>query len=200
MLPIYPSLLCADLGNLESELNKVEVSKSAGLHIDIMDGKFVENKSFDFELTKKIAQLTKISLDLHFMTKNPEQFVLPYLQLKPTRVSVHIEENPSLDFFKNLKEKNILAGIVVDLPTKIEDINPYLKAVDFVVLMSVKCGAGGQSFSPIVLEKIKYVRENFNGDITIDGGINSKTLPLVESAGASSVVMGSAFFTPPQNI
>ncbi len=194
-LKIYPSMLCADLSNLESELKKVSDSNPAGVHIDVMDGKFVEKKAFDFELTKKISELTNDKLDIHFMVKNPEQFVLPYLALNPSRISIHIEESPSINFIKKIQKEGISAGIVVDLPTKIEKIKPYLDVVDFIIIMSVKCGAGGQKFSSQALEKIKWIRsQNFKKDITVDGGINSETSKFIEKAGATSAVMGSAFF------
>ncbi|MBN1783488.1 MAG: ribulose-phosphate 3-epimerase [Alphaproteobacteria bacterium] len=194
MLPIYPSLLAADLSDLSTVLRKVESANPAGVHIDVMDGEFVENTSFDFALTQKIAKSTNLPLDVHFMTKNPEKFMQPYLGLDIARISVHVEESPSLLFLQKLRDKGIKVGIAIDLPTPVEDLLPYIDHVDFIMIMGVKCGASGQKFSFEAIEKTIWARDHFEGEIMLDGGINDYTAPLVEKAGASSIVMGSAFF------
>lgn len=194
MLPVYPSLLAADLSDLDTVIRKVEDAKPAGVHIDIMDGAFVENTSFDVDFVKTISSLTSLPLDVHFMVKNPEKYLLPYLDLNIARISVHVEEEPSLLFLQKMRDKGIKVGIVIDLPTPMEAALPYLEHVDFVMIMGVKCGAAGQKFSFEAIEKTVWARQHFSGEIMVDGGINPDTLPLVKKAGASSVVMGSAFF------
>ncbi|MBN2675884.1 MAG: ribulose-phosphate 3-epimerase [Alphaproteobacteria bacterium] len=197
-MKFYPSILGLEKEKIPAILKRANDLGASGLHLDVMDGKFVPKKAFDFDFSKEIRAMTDLPFDIHFMTRDPENYIKPYLDLNPTRISVHAEEKPTFDFLKNIKKKGIQVGVAMDLPSDVEILDPYLDVVDFVLVMSVKCGASGQAFAPKALEKVKKIQEQSDVEITLDGGVNTETYSLIKKSGVSSIVIGSAFQkTPP---
>ncbi|MEM4397277.1 MAG: ribulose-phosphate 3-epimerase [Candidatus Woesearchaeota archaeon] len=202
---IAPSILSADFGNLNKEIKKIE-KYSDLLHIDVMDGHFVPNISFGYEVVKWIK--SKLKLDIHFMIKEPLKYAVDFKKYCPNieMISFHaslFNENNTKKEIKNLKNAineikklNVKVGLVLNPDKKIDTIKNVLNEIDYVLIMSVYAGFSGQKFIPDVLKKIKTLREkyNFKKDIEIDGGINKETIKLAKESGANIFVIGSAIF------
>ena len=200
MVKIAPSLLSSDFTNLEKEITKVQDAGADILHLDIMDGHFVPNLTFGLPVIKQIKEIAKIPVDVHLMVTNPELYLetlgswnIDYVSFHQETV-FHLHRQVSV-----LKNKNVKAGIALNPATPVETIFPILADLDFVLIMSVNPGFGGQKFIPLVYEKIRKLRRFANEnnpklEIEIDGGVNNlNALKLVE-AGANILVAGSFIF------
>jgi ribulose-phosphate 3-epimerase len=198
MAKVFPSLLAADFSNLESELNKV--STADALHLDIMDGAFVDNISFGIPVIKSIRKITSMQFDTHLMIQNPKKFIEQFIEAGSNSLSFHIEAaKDAIPLLKKIKSLGAKAGIAIDLNTKAETVFPVLKFCDFVLIMTVKAGFGGQSFQESALQKIKAIskeikRQNLSTEISVDGGINNETAKLCLNAGANILIAGSHIF------
>jgi ribulose-phosphate 3-epimerase len=190
---IAPSILSADFGKLNEEIKEVEPHCDL-IHVDVMDGIFVPNITFGNAVLKKIK--SKKPLDVHLMIAEPEKFVKEFAEAGAKIISFHVEAS------KNAKETIALirkAGarpaLAVKPKTSLESIEPFLADVDFVLIMTVEPGFGGQGFLKEMLPKIRELRRKKPGiDIEVDGGINSETAKLAVEAGANVLVAGSAIF------
>lgn len=164
-----------------------------GIHVDLMDGKYVPTKNFEIqELSKLFSGISK-PLDIHLMTNNPSKYFSELFKLNPSSIYIHpkTEENPDL-VFDYLNKYNIEPGLVINPDEKIEEYEKYFSKIKRILLMSVVPGAGGQSFLEDTterLEQLKRFQKKYNFKIYIDGGINDKTIQLVK--GADGVVSGS---------
>lgn len=165
------------------------------LHVDVMDGNFVEKKNFNFDEFKKWSINNKKELDVHLMVDNPFKYVLEYKELKPKYITIHSEINKNLDDLIDLIHSyNIKAGISIKPKTSIESIEHILSKIDNILIMSVEPGKGGQKFNSSVIYKIDILRKirnekNYNYVISIDGGINNKTIYKVKDV--DFVISGS---------
>ncbi len=177
---------------LINAVKKVNDSSADYIHIDVMDGIFVDNKKFPLEVVKDVKSISKKPLDVHMMVES-EQLIKDYAStLLPYYITFHVEilKNSSIiDYIKNLGVK---VGIAINPETDYKKLIPYLNIIDLVLIMSVKPGEGGQEFIQEVLEKVKEIRKiNSDIEISIDGGINDCTIKLAKEAGCTMAVSGS---------
>lgn len=191
------SLLSADFSRLAEEIKRVERAGADMLHVDIMDGHFVPNITIGPDVVKYIRKVTKLPLDVHLMIKDPKKYLNSFICAGSDMITVHIE-TVSLSEIKliarSLKDKGIKFGVSLNPSTALARIKPALKLVDFVLVMSVNPGFGGQAFIPSAVTKIKKLRKIFNKDIAVDGGINAVTGKMVRDAGANILAAGSYIF------
>ncbi len=178
-------------------IEKLDVSKANFLHVDIMDGKFVENKNYSaLEIFKLLNKANK-PLDIHLMVKNPLKYLDDLALLNTEYFTFHFEAvTDILKTIKAIKDVGLKVGISIKPETKIEEIVEYLKYLDQVLVMSVNPGMGGQEFLPNSLDKIKTLKNlkelnNYNYQISVDGGVNLDNLELIKEAGTDIIVVGS---------
>ncbi|MEM0360456.1 MAG: ribulose-phosphate 3-epimerase [Candidatus Diapherotrites archaeon] len=190
---IAPSILSADFGKLNSEIKEVEPYCDL-IHVDVMDGVFVPNITFGQAVLKKIK--SKKPLDVHLMIIEPEKFVKEFAEAGAKIISFHVEASKdarqTINLIRKAKAKPALA---IKPKTPLTTIEPFLEEIDFVLLMTVEPGFGGQNFLKECLDKIKELRRKKPElDIEVDGGINSETAKPAVQAGANILVAGSAIF------
>lgn len=167
------------------------------LHVDIMDGSFVPNKTSDDKIQLSYLKHSQKPLDIHLMVEDVEHYIDIYKELKPTYITFHIELNDRLNMGKiieKLHQEGIGVGLSLKPSTSVDEILPYLNIIDMVLVMSVEPGMGGQTFLPIALEKIKILKQyqkDYTFSIEVDGGINKETSYQCKVAGADIVVVGS---------
>ena len=194
MIKIAPSLLSADFSRLTEQIRAVEEGGCDLLHLDVMDGNFVPNITFGPMIVKAIDKLTQLPLDAHLMIANPEKYWERFREAGADWISIHIEvvKNP-YDTLKNIKESGAKAGIAINPKTSIQKIEQLLGIVDFVLVMTVEPGFGGQKFDPKPIEKMESLKRKID-EIEVDGGIDDKNIIQVLSAGATTIVSGSSIF------
>ena len=196
-IKIAPSILSADFSCLAAELKKVEVAGADLIHVDVMDGHFVPNITIGPVVVKYMRKATKLALDVHLMIENPVKYVDAFVKAGSDMITVHIETvnlKELADIARKLKSRGIKLGVSLNPATPIAKIRKTLGVVDFVLVMSVNPGFGGQAFIPQAIDKIKQLRLIFEKDIFVDGGINNITARLVKDAGANVLVAGSYIF------
>lgn len=196
-IKIAPSILSADFSCLDREIRKVERAGADMLHIDVMDGHFVPNITVGPVVVKYIRKVTKLPLDVHLMIDNPQKYIDHFVNAGSDMITVHIEtiSIPRLRAkSQELRAKKVKLGISLNPATPLAKIKPALGFVDFVLVMSVNPGFGGQAFIHQVLPKIKELRSIFRGDISVDGGINDKVAGKIIKAGANILAVGSYIF------
>ncbi len=196
-IKIAPSILSANFSQLGLELEKVKLAGADLVHVDVMDGHFVPNITIGPMVVKFMRQSTSLALDVHLMIQHPAKYVEAFVKAGSDMITVHIE-TVSLSqlqaIARKLKKSKVKLGISLNPGTALAKIKPVLGLVDFVLVMSVKPGFGGQAFIPKAIEKIRQLRAIFTRDIAVDGGINFKTAKLVKQAGANILVAGSYIF------
>ena len=197
---LSPSLLSADFSNLEKSIRQVE-KKTKWLHLDVMDGHFVPNLTFGYPLIKSIRKITDTHLDAHLMVLNPSDFVESFAEAGVNSFTFHVESCVHVDRLVNsIHEMGMKAGVAIVPSTPFSAITEVLPIVDLVLVMTVNPGFSGQKFIPYCVEKIKTLAEikkekGYNYYVSVDGGINNHTLPIVLEAGAQVIVSGSSFFS-----
>jgi ribulose-phosphate 3-epimerase len=197
-IKVSPSLLSADFSCLAEEIKKVERSGADMLHIDVMDGHFVPNITIGPVVVKDIRKITSLPLDVHLMIEHPQAYVESFLKAGSDMITFHIETISPVELRKQsaaLKARGILVGVSLNPKTPLAKIKDVLDCVDFVLVMAVNPGFGGQEFMPEVVGKIKELRSIFDGDIAVDGGINAATAKDVVNAGATVLAAGSYIFS-----
>jgi len=197
---IAPSLLSADFSKLGEEVKAVELAGADAIHFDVMDGRFVPNITFGSLIISALREKTKLIFDVHLMIVEPEKYIETFAKAGADWISVHVEVCPHLHrVISKIKELGKKAGVALNPHTPPEMVEYVIEEIDFVLVMTVNPGFGGQSLLPFCLPKIKKIKEwilekNPDCFIEVDGGINSKTASQVVQAGADVLVAGSAVF------
>ena len=200
MVEIVPSLLAADFTKLGEEITRVANDGVTMLHFDVMDGNFVPNISMGTPVLQSIRKFTKLTLDVHLMIADPDKYAPMFIEAGADQVSIHQEACTHLDrALRNIQSEGALAGVVLNPSTPVSTLEDVLDIVDFVLIMSVNPGFGGQSFIPHALHKVAALaRMRAEGGlqfkIEIDGGVGLKNLSDVVRAGVDWVVAGSSVF------
>jgi len=197
---VAPSILSADFTKLGEEIRNVQAAGADWIHIDVMDGHFVPNITMGPLVVKAVRQVTTLPIDVHLMIENPDFFVPLFAKAGATWMSVQVETCPHLNRTVQLiRESGCRPGVVLNPSTPLFSLEWILEDVDFVLIMSVNPGFGGQSFIPSSLDKIRLLRKtiqqrNLSILIQIDGGVNRDNIASISSAGADVFVAGSAIF------
>lgn len=197
MIKVAPSILSADFGRLAEDIRKVQKAGADLLHVDIMDGHFVPNLTIGPAVVKDIRRATGLTLDVHLMIEHPQKYAGVFVDAGSDMITVHVETTPLAVYRKlraQLGARKVKLGISLNPPTPLAKIRPYLKYSDFVLVMSVNPGFGGQAFIPSAVGKVRQLRRIFKKDIAVDGGINAETGKLVADAGATILAAGSYIF------
>jgi len=203
MIEIAPSILSADFTRLGAEIATVEKAGASILHVDVMDGRFVPNITVGLPVVKALAGVTQLPIDAHLMIVEPGQYADKFAKAGARMVSIHIEADPNAHrTLSSIREAGALAGIVINPGTSLHALDEVIKFVDYVLVMSVNPGFGGQEFIPESLDKVRRLRKMIDERglkvrIEIDGGVNADNIAEVTSAGAEIIVAGSAIFGAP---
>lgn len=199
MIQIAPSMLSADFLHLEKDVEMV--NKYADIfHLDIMDGTFVPNLSYGFPVVEAIAKKAEKPLDTHLMIVNPENYVERFVKAGSAMVSFHLNATKDPDaVLAKIRECGAKAGLVINPDIPVESLFPHLKKCDYVLLMSVFAGFGGQKFIEDTYERIRTLkaeieRQGLNIPIEVDGGVSPANAKALIDAGAEMLVAGSAVF------
>lgn len=196
-MKVSPSILAMDFNNIESETNRINNTDCEFIHLDVMDGKFVPNQTFDDSLIKKLK--FKQLFDTHLMIENPLSVIERYIEISDY-VTFHYEAESHEDILNYLKyNKHSKIGLSIKPNTDVSVLEEMLPYLDLVLVMSVEPGFGGQKFMDSSLAKIKYLKEqkninNYNYLIEVDGGINEENAAKVKDAGCEVVVAGTYIF------
>ncbi len=200
MIEIAPSILSADFAKLGEEIKAIEEGGATIVHFDVMDGKFVPNITIGLPVLKSIRKATKLKIDAHLMIEEPGRYAVQFVENGADMVSVHVEADVHLHrTLTSIRDAGALAGIVINPATSLFAIEEALPFADFVLVMSVNPGFGGQSFIPSSVEKIRKLKaliakRNLLTRIEVDGGIDKTNIGEIAKAGAEIIVAGSAVF------
>jgi ribulose-phosphate 3-epimerase len=203
MIEIAPSILSADFARLADDIACVERAGVTILHVDVMDGHFVPNITIGPPVVESIRKVTRLQLDVHLMIENAERFVGAFVDAGANSVSVHYEACRHLDgTLGMIRKAGALAGVVLNPATPVEVLEDVLEVADYVLLMSVNPGFGGQKLIPYVLDKARKLdrmrrEKKLALPIEIDGGVNRQNLADVVRSGCEWIVTGSAIFHTP---
>ena len=203
MVEIVPSILSADFARLAQDIARVERGGATILHLDVMDGHFVPNLTIGPPVVESIRRSTRAHLDVHLMIENPERYVVEFVKAGANSVSVHYEACRHLDgVLGMIREAGAMAGVVLNPATPVAVLENVLEVADYVLLMSVNPGFGGQKLIPYVLEKVRQLNimrraKKLALPIEIDGGVHLENLAEVVRAGCDWIVTGSAVFHSP---
>jgi len=197
---IAPSILSADFSKLGAEIKSVEDAGADWIHVDVMDGHFVPNITIGPLIVEAARRSTSLPLDVHLMIENPERYIVDFAKAGADLISVQVEACVHLNrTIQMIKESGLRAGVVLNPSTPLSAIDWVLEDVDFIMIMSVNPGFGGQKFIPNSLDKIRTLRKmlqdrGLEALIEIDGGVNEKTIKDISEAGVDVFVAGSAIF------
>jgi ribulose-phosphate 3-epimerase len=199
-IDIAPSILSADFARLGEEIKAVTRGGATILHVDVMDGHFVPNLTVGLPVVKSIAQGTELPIDAHLMISEPGRYAQQFVEAGASMVSVHVEADAHLHrTLASIKAAGGQAGVVLNPATPVESLSEALAFADYVLVMSVNPGFGGQKFISTSVDKVRRLRRmieerNLETRIEIDGGIDLQNIASVVAAGAEIIVAGSAIF------
>ena len=197
---IAPSILSADFARLGDEIKAVETAGADWIHVDVMDGHFVPNITIGPLIVEAVRSVTSLPIDVHLMIENPDNYIPAFAEAGAAWISVQIETSVHLNRSVQLiRECGAKPGVVLNPSTPIQTLEWIIEDVDYVLVMSVNPGFGGQAFITNSLDKIKALRQmirskNLKTPIQVDGGVNEKTIADIATAGADIFVAGSAIF------
>lgn len=200
MFELAPSILSADFTRLADEISAIEAGGATILHFDVMDGRFVPNITVGLPVLKSVRKFTKMTIDCHLMIVEPNRYAAEFVKAGADMVSVHIEADVHLQrTLTAIREAGGKAGIAINPGTPLSSLEEGLLDADFILLMSVNPGFGGQKFIPTSLDKLRRLRRmiderGLNVKIEIDGGIDAGNIKKIVEAGAEIVVSGSSVF------
>ena len=197
---IAPSVLAADFGHLERDVQMVDRSEAAWVHVDVMDGEFVPNISFGFPVLRAVRRATQKPVDVHLMIIQPERYIARFAHDGADWITFHLEATQDAEHcIQLIRESGAKVGVSIKPKTTVESLRQILPLVDMVLVMSVEPGFGGQKFIPESLDRIRELRrmaETLNPTllIEVDGGISSSNAAVLYEAGANVLVAGSSVF------
>ncbi|MBK6721739.1 MAG: ribulose-phosphate 3-epimerase [Pyrinomonadaceae bacterium] len=200
MFEIAPSILSADFTRLAEAIEDVRAGGATVLHVDVMDGHFVPNITIGLPVVKSIRKATEMTIDTHLMISEPGRYAVEFVKAGADMVSVHVEADAHLQrTLTAIREAGAKAGVAINPATPIEALTEALPYADFILLMSVNPGFGGQKFIPTMLDKLRRLRamieaRGLDVRIEIDGGVDADNISDVADAGAEIIVAGSAVF------
>jgi len=200
MKRIAPSILSADFSKLGEEVREVEACGADLIHCDVMDGHFVPNITIGPMVIKALSKVTKLPLDVHLMIEKPERYIKEFIEAGSKMLTIHVEATTYLQrHIQHIKEQGVKAGVSLNPSTPLDALDYILSEVDFVLIMTVNPGFGGQKFLRSMLPKIKQLRKMINekglsAEIEVDGGIGVENIKDASQAGADIFVAGNAIF------
>lgn len=200
---VAPSLLAADFASIGEEVERAMNSGGDWLHLDVMDGHFVDNISFGPALIKAIDQINDAFLDVHLMISRPDHYLERFLDAGADMLTVHVEADHDISAtLGRIREAGCQAGLALNPATPFASVEPYLGQIDLLLCMTVVPGFGGQSFMHEVMPKVEQAaawrtEQNLAYHIEVDGGIDTQTAPVATGAGANVLVAGSSTFKAP---
>ena len=197
---VSPSLLSADFLHLDKDIEMINNSDSDYIHMDVMDGMFVPNISFEFPVLKAVGKACKKPMDVHYMIMHPENYIQQTADAGAEIMTVHYETCPHLHrTIQQIKQAGMKAGVAINPATPVSVLEDIVEDVDLVLIMSVNPGFGGQSFIENAISKVKRLRKlidesNSHALIEVDGGVQNETAPRLVEAGTDILVSGSYVF------
>jgi ribulose-phosphate 3-epimerase len=200
MTRISPSILTADLSNIEKQIRFLEEGQSDFIHLDVMDGHFVPNITFGPRMVKTIKNLTSIPLDVHLMISDPDKYIEKFVEAGADYLTIHQEATIHLDRSINfIKSFGIKAGVSLNPSTPVDLLDDVLYNIDMVLIMSVNPGFGGQKFIQHSLTKLAQIKEKVSLNkldtlIEVDGGVNMENVSTIVNHGANVLVIGNSIF------
>ncbi len=209
MFEIAPSILSADFTQLGEEIDRIEAGGATVLHFDVMDGRFVPNITIGLPVLKSVRKRTKMTIDCHLMIVEPNRYAAEFVKAGADMVSVHVEADVHLQrTLTAIREAGGKAGVAINPATPLASLEEALPFADFILLMSVNPGFGGQKFIPTSLDKLRRLRRmiderGLETKIEIDGGIDAGNIKEIVEAGAEIIVAGSSVFgsgTPTESV
>jgi ribulose-phosphate 3-epimerase len=200
MTLIAPSILSADFSRLGEEVKVVAKAGADLIHIDVMDGHFVPNITIGPDVVRAVRKVTDLPLDVHLMIEEPMKYIERFAEAGADMISVHVEACDMEKTLTSIRKLKCKAGAVINPPTPVEKLLPFVEYADFVLIMTVNPGFGGQAMIPECVEKIRRLKKYISEEkklktlIEVDGGIKTSNVKQAVSAGADIIVAGSAIF------